>query len=186
MNDSIRAISACCFSIGPPERELARGLLAAPLVPGALEEARAARLELEHRGAHRLQEPAVVGDEDDRRVEPTSVCSSHSSDSMSRWFVGSSRSRRSGLAASARASDARVSWPPGERLEPAVQVGVGEPEAVDGDVRLLAPAVAADGLEARVDVGVPRHRLLRLRLEPAELGLELQRLLAPRGRSRAA
>ena len=41
-----------------------------------------------------------------------SISSSHSSDSMSRWFVGSSSSRRSGWEASARASDARVSSPP--------------------------------------------------------------------------
>ena len=41
-----------------------------------------------------------------------SICSSHSSDSMSRWFVGSSSSSRSGCAASARASEARVSSPP--------------------------------------------------------------------------
>ena len=45
----------------------------------------------------------------------SSVCrcpSSHSSDSMSRWLVGSSSSSRSGSPASARASDARVSSPP--------------------------------------------------------------------------
>ena len=41
-----------------------------------------------------------------------SIASSHSSDSMSRWFVGSSSSRMSGCDASARASDARVSSPP--------------------------------------------------------------------------
>ena len=45
----------------------------------------------------------------------SSVCrcaSSHSSDSMSRWLVGSSSSSRSGSPASARASEARVSSPP--------------------------------------------------------------------------
>ena len=36
------------------------------------------------------------------------MLSSHSSDSMSRWFVGSSSSSRSGWDASERASDARV------------------------------------------------------------------------------
>src|SRR5204862_3761551 len=54
---------------GAPERELARGLLAAPRVPGAVEEARAAGLELEDGGADGLQEPAIVGHEDDGRVE---------------------------------------------------------------------------------------------------------------------
>ena len=38
--------------------------------------------------------------------------SSHSSEAMSRWLVGSSSSSRSGSPASARASDARVSSPP--------------------------------------------------------------------------
>ena len=51
------------------QRDLARRQLAAPGVPGTREEARPARLQLEHRGADRLQEPAVVGDEDDCRVE---------------------------------------------------------------------------------------------------------------------
>ena len=53
------------------ERDLARGLLAAPLVPGAGEEARAGGRppQLEHRRADGLQEPAVVRDEHDRRVE---------------------------------------------------------------------------------------------------------------------
>src|ERR687897_3078573 len=41
-----------------------------------------------------------------------SSCSSHSIDSMSRWFVGSSRRSRSGPPERARASDARVSSPP--------------------------------------------------------------------------
>ena len=41
----------------------------------------------------------------------------------------------------------------GERLQRAVEVRVGEPEAVDDGARALAPAVAAGGLEARVDVG---------------------------------
>ena len=47
-----------------------------------------------------------------------SVCSSHSSDSMSRWLVGSSSSSRSGLVASARASEARVSSPPEKVARP--------------------------------------------------------------------
>src|SRR3954453_14613532 len=40
-----------------------------PRMPRAGEEERAARLELEHRRRHRLEEPAVVRHEDDRRVE---------------------------------------------------------------------------------------------------------------------
>src|SRR6185437_8465576 len=51
------------------EGQLARGLLLAPRVPGPGEEARAAALQLEHGGAHRLEEPAVVGDEDHGGVD---------------------------------------------------------------------------------------------------------------------
>ncbi len=55
------------------ERDLARRLLLAPGVPGAGEEAGPPRFELEDRGAHRLQEPAVVGNEHDRCVEVDEV-----------------------------------------------------------------------------------------------------------------
>ena len=54
---------------------------------------------------------------------PTSVFSSHSSRSTSRWFVGSSRSSRSGSPASARASDARVSSPPENVVQLPVELG---------------------------------------------------------------
>ena len=50
--------------------EHARRLLAPPHVPLAREVGRAAGLELEHRGRHRLEEPAVVRDEDDGCVQP--------------------------------------------------------------------------------------------------------------------
>src|SRR5215211_3812417 len=52
MKRSMRAISACCFSIALPSA-----------IP------RAAGLELEHGRADRLEEPAVVRDQHDRRVE---------------------------------------------------------------------------------------------------------------------
>ena len=50
-------------------RNRARGLLAPPLVPGPREVVRRARGELEHRGRHRLEEPAIVGNEDDGGVD---------------------------------------------------------------------------------------------------------------------
>ena len=50
--------------------ERARRLLAPPDVPLAGEVGRAAGFELEHRGRRRLQEPAVVRDQDDGRVQP--------------------------------------------------------------------------------------------------------------------
>src|SRR6185437_2569135 len=47
---------------------LARSLLPPPHMPLAGEERRAAAIELEHRRRHSLEEPAVVGDEDDAGV----------------------------------------------------------------------------------------------------------------------
>ncbi len=55
------------------EGDLAGRLLLAPGVPGAGEEAGALGLHLQHRGADRLQEPAVVGDQDDGGVEVDQV-----------------------------------------------------------------------------------------------------------------
>ena len=56
-----------------PERQLALRLLGPPRVPGALEELRAPGLELQHRRADGLQEPAVVRDQHDRGVERLQV-----------------------------------------------------------------------------------------------------------------
>src|SRR5947207_13214173 len=51
------------------QRQLARGLLSAPRVPGTGEEPAPAIVQLEHRGGDRLEKPAVVGHQHDRRVE---------------------------------------------------------------------------------------------------------------------
>jgi hypothetical protein len=50
-------------------RDRSRGLLATPVVPRAGEVVHSARRELEHGRRHRLQEPAVVRDEDNCGVE---------------------------------------------------------------------------------------------------------------------
>ena len=76
---------------------------------------------------------------------------------MSRWFVGSSSSSRSGCGGERAGERAARELAAGEGPQRAVEVGVGEPEAVDDRPRALAPAVAAGGLEARVDVGVARR-----------------------------
>ena len=68
-NRSSRAISACWRSIARPSASSRAACSARQACQRAGEEARAPRLELEHRRADRLQEPAVVGDEHDRRVE---------------------------------------------------------------------------------------------------------------------
>ena len=72
----------------------------------------------------------------------------------------------------------------GERSQGAVEVVVDEAEAMDDRARPLAPAVAADGLEARLHAGVAVHGLLvaggHRELQALELGLELQRLAGAR------
>ena len=101
---------------------------------------------------------------------------------MSRWFVGSSSSSRSGCGGERPGERGARELAAGEGLQRAVEVRVGEPEAVDDGPRALAPAVAAGGLEARVDVAVAVERGLVARghrgLEAAELLLELERLAA--------
>ena len=178
---SARSRPDCARSRG---RRRARGWpLGAPGVPRAVEVAAAAALELEHRGADRLQEPAVVGDEDDGRVDLARGSSRATpASSMSRWLVGSSSNSRSGFEASALASEARVSSPPEKRRERAVELLVAEAEATQGGHRVVAPAIAAGVLEPRLGVGVGARASRPSRLpsvirclEPLQLGLDLER-----------
>ena len=125
-------------------------LLAPPVVPRPGEVQRPAGLELEHRRRHRLEEPAVVRDEDHGGVERRSSCSSHSSRSTSRWFVGSSSSSRSGSPASARASDARVSSPPENVVELPVEVARPRSRGRAATPPRVAPVLAAGVLEPRL------------------------------------
>ena len=149
---------------------------------GPGEERRAAGLELEHRGRHRLEEPAVVRDEDDARRRATAArCSSHSRFSTSRWFVGSSRRSRSGSPASARASEARVSSPPEKVASGRSRSASAKPRPRSDRGGAVAPVVAAGVLEPRLRLGVAAqrrrvvvaggHRLL----ERAQLLLESRR-----------
>ena len=134
------------------ERELARRLLLAPGVPGPGKKRAAPGLELEHRRCRPPRGTSGRG----RRARPrrrasVRCCSSHSSDSMSRWLVGSSSSSRSGSPASARASEARVSSPPENVRERAVEVARRGSRARAASRRSpLAPVVAAGVLEPRL------------------------------------
>ena len=86
--------------------------------------------------------------------------------------MGSSRSKRSGSPASARASDARVSSPPEKLAEGAVELVVLEAEPVQGHERLGAPVPAAGVLEASLGGRVLlQHGLLFRPLR--HLGLEV-------------
>ena len=166
-----------------PERELARRLLLAPGVPRALEELRAAGLELEHRGADRLEEPAVVGDEHDGGVERLQVAL----EPLERGdveVVGRLVEQQQVGVARERAGERRArELAAGERRERAVEVLVAEAEAVQRRVDLVAPAVAAGVLEPRLGgrVGAERGRVGRAlghrRLELGQALLDRQQLL---------
>jgi len=163
------------------EGDLTRRLLLAPSVPGPSEEAGALRLQLQHRGPNRLQEPAVVGDEDDRGVEVDEV----GLEPLQRGDVevvgrlveqqqvglGRQRPRQRGSRQLAA----------GERRErPLGLLGV-EAEPAQNGQHLVAPAVAAAGFESLLRGRIGAHRLLvgatplrHLPLQPLQLHLGLQ------------
>ena len=159
----MRAISACCLSIARPS---------------AISRAAASRRHCAQVPGKKRPRPASSS----RTAVPTvsrnqrswatmtiavssvsRVCSSHSSDSMSRWFVGSSSSSRSGCDPSARASDARVSWPPENVESWRSRSLVGEAEAAHHAGGAVAPVPAAGVLEARLRARVRVHRPSRRR-----------------------
>ena len=122
-------------------------LLAPPGVPRAGEERRAAGLELERRGRHRLEEPAVVRDEDDGGVERGELrlepFEARDVEVVRRLVeqqqvgVAAERARERG----ARQLAAR------ERLQAPVEVVVVEAEPAQDGRLPLAPVVAAGVLE---------------------------------------
>ena len=167
MKRSIRSISACCFSIALPSAISRAAASRAPLVPRAGEEPRAARLELEHRGADRLEEPAVVGDHDDRGVERLEL----GLQPLERVDVEVVRrlveQEQVGLGGERAGQRGARELAAGEARELAVEGVVGEAEVVEHRRRAVAPRVAAAVLElalqprvAVVDVGRPRRHLV--------------------------
>ena len=133
------------------ERDLARGELLAPLRPRAGKEARAAGLELEHRGADRLEEPAVVRDEHDRGVErherllkPLERLDVE----VVRRLVEQQQVRVAGERAGKRGARELAA---GERLQRAVEVVlVVEAQAAHHRGRAVAPGPAAGVVQARL------------------------------------
>ena len=162
-----------------------RRLLAAPLVPRPAEEERPPGLQLEHGGRHRLEEPAVVGDEDDRGVERRERSSSHSRLRTSRWFVGSSSSRRSGSPASALPSDARVSSPPENVSSWRSKSSSLKAEPSEARGRPLAPVPAAGVLEPALRLGVSAERRA-LVVSAGHRGLERPQIVFERDQVRSA
>ena len=174
-------------------RRGARGLLAAPLVPGAVEEERLGAAELEHGRRHGLEEPAVVGDEDDGGVErgqlPLEPLEALDVEVVGRLVeeeqvgVGREGAREGGPGQLAA----------GERVERPVEVGVAEAEPAEHRCGPVAPRPAARVLEAALRLAVAaqrrrrvvarRHRLLEageLLLDRDEVARARERVLAQR------
>ena len=137
-----------------------RRLLAPPDVPRPRKEERAAGLQLEDAGRDGLQEPAVVGDEDDRRVErlqlllePLEVLDVE----VVRRLV---EEQQVGIAGQGACERGARQLSAGERRELPIEVVLGETEAAERRRRPIAPVVAARVLETRLGSCVPTERRL--------------------------
>ena len=168
--------------------ERTRGLLAPPHVPLAREVGRPSGLELEHRGRHRLEEPAVVGDEDHRCVEPDERPLEPLEPldvEMVRRLV---EQQQVGIARQRPRQRRARQLAAGERRELPVELRVLEPEPAERRERVLAPGVPARVLEPSLRSRVARKRLLPVvagrhrRLQPPELLLEVDQVARARER----
>ena len=132
---------------GAAEGELARRLLLAPRVPRALEELAAAALELEHGRADGLEEPAVVGHEDDGGVDRLEALL-EPLERLHVEVVGRLvEQQQVGVAGQRAGQRSAGELAARERAQRAVEVGDLEAEAADHAERALAPVVAAGVLE---------------------------------------
>ena len=166
-------------------RRRAGRLLATPRVPGAVEEERLRPAELEHRGRHGLEEPAVVRDEDHGRVERGELAleplEALDVEVVRRLVeqqqVGVGRERAGERGAGQLSA--------GERVERAVEVGVREPEPADDRRGAVAPGPAACVLEPRLRLAVaPQRRGVRGRRPPSPARAAGARPRSRRGRRR--
>ena len=164
------------------------GLLLAPDVPLAGEVGRAAALELEHGGADRFEEPAIVRDEDDGGVDRRELLL----EPLHRLHVEVVgrlvEEQQVGPAGESACERGAGQLSAGEGLEPAVEIGVGEPEPAQDRRGVVAPAVAARVLEPGLRLAVAPQRLRcvvaaghRL-LQPAQLALGLDEVRRARKR----
>ena len=150
----------------------AGGLLLPPLVPRAREVVRATGGQLEHGRRDRLEEPAIVRDEDHGRVdrlelalEPLEVLDVE----VVRRLVEEDRSGLPGERACERRAGQLAAR---ERAERAVEVVVGESEAAHRCGCAIAPRPASRVLEPRLRLGIateasPRRGRLRPSPSPA-------------------
>ena len=158
---------------GAPERQLARRLLLAPGVPGPGEVARTPGLELQHRGAHRLEEPAVVGHEDHRGVHRREPLLQPFERGDVEVVGGLVEQQQVGVARERASQRGTGELAAREGVERTVEVALVEAQPAHGGHRPLAPGVAARVLEPGLGAGVAveragvrgaaRHPLLEVR-----------------------
>ena len=139
-------------------RRRARRLLPAPLVPRAVEEERLRTAELEHRGRHGLEEPAVVGDEDHRGVERRQLALEPLEALDVEVVRRLVEQQQVGIAGEGARERGARQLAARERVERPVEVGVDESEAADDRRRAVAPGPAAGVLEPRLRLAVASQR----------------------------
>ena len=125
-------------------------------MPRAGEVERPAALELEHGIGHRLEEPAVVGDDDDPRVQGLELTLEPFQTLDVEVIRRLVEQEEVGIAAKRACERCARQLAAGERVEQPVEIGVREAEPAHDRRRTVAPAVAARVLQPS----------LRLRVSP--------------------
>ena len=162
-DEALEPLDVLGLALGEPRlhRQPSR-LLLPPDVPLAGEVDGLAAFELEHGRADRLEEPAVVCDEDDRGVERRQLLLEpldRGHVEMVRRLVEEEQVRLTGEGARQRGAGELA---PRERLEVAFEIRIGEPEAAEDARRAVAPAVAACVLEPRLGLAIATQGLRRV------------------------
>jgi hypothetical protein len=182
-DEALEPLDVCGDPAGSFRRRLQpRGLLDPPLVPRTGEVRRTSRFELEHGVRNRLEEPAVVRNDDDACVERLQLAL-EPLEALHVEVVRRLVEQQQVGVAPERARQGRPSQlTTRERLEPAVEMFVTEAEAAQDSGCALAPVVATGVLEPRLCLAVAAHRRVRVvsvchrALEPPELVLQRQQV----------
>ena len=157
------------------------GPLQPPVGVAALRHAPPAALQLQHAGGHRLQEPAIVRHEDQRRVEPVQVLLQPLDRVDVEVVGGLVQQQQVGLAGQRPRQRGPGQLAAGEGVQLPLEVLRREAEAARDPLQARAPGVAAGPLEGRLGGPVVAQRGLvavalgHSPLDPAQIGLELGR-----------
>ena len=194
LDESIQPLDVRADPLHRLRRRLgARRALEAPAVPGAREVEAAPAFDLEHRGRHRLEEPAVVGHEHDRGVDRRQLAL-EPFEALDVEVVGGLVEQEQIRVAGERAAERGAGQLAArEGRELAVEVLVAEAKAAENRRGAVAPVPAAGMLEPRLRCAVAAHRcvvmdaachrlleLPELLLDPDQIGGARERVFAQR------